>query len=52
MVKHVEDALRLVNRCLLLCNLFETLGPLMYETIALFNNRTLHLFYRDESPYV
>jgi hypothetical protein len=29
MIKHVEATLRLVNYCLLLCNLFETLGSLM-----------------------
>jgi hypothetical protein len=29
MVKPVEAALQLVNRCLLLCNLFETLGSFM-----------------------
>jgi hypothetical protein len=29
MVKHVDAALCLVNRCLLLCNIFETPGSFM-----------------------
>jgi hypothetical protein len=52
MVKHVDVALCLVNRCLLLCNIFETLGHLCKRIILCLNNQILHLFCHDESPYM
>jgi hypothetical protein len=36
MVKPVEAVLCLVNRCLLLCNLFETPGSFMQQNNTLF----------------
>jgi hypothetical protein len=49
MIKPVEATLCLVNRCLLLCNLFETPGHLCKRIIHCLFNQTLHLFYHDES---
>jgi hypothetical protein len=53
MVELVEAALCLVNRSLLLCNFsWRPLGHLCKRIILYSNNRTLHLFYYDESLYV
>jgi hypothetical protein len=52
MVKHVEAALRLVNRCLLLYNLFRTHVIYVREQYSGYLIETLHLFYHYESLYV
>jgi hypothetical protein len=49
MVKNVEAAIRLVIHYLLLYNILTPPGHLCKRIIVWLFNRTLHLFYHDES---